>query len=197
MNVLQKFAASALLGLAALAGPPLAAQERIANPPGPWTHEASGTVVPRFLGAAERDSITRFDDGGGNVGIGFSVRTPEGALILTLYIYPPIEDFDCDQTYEDAKLAISESYGDIAPVSEEDAASPDGGRLGASLHARYYFPAGAMRSDYPAVYSDLYLHCAIDRGWLVKYRATWSGREEDFPDVGALLRQIGWGPGLG
>lgn len=60
------------------------------------------------------------------------------------------------------------------------------------MQRRYWVPANAMRQGMPAVYSDLYLYCPPGEKWLVKYRATWNGSSETFPDYVAALKNIDW-----
>lgn len=184
------------LALATIAAQPAGAQQAVDNPPGVWIHAPSGTAYPRFLGAAERTSITEFDAEGRDASTGYSMRTDAGVLILTLYVYPAIEEMDCAATFDDAQMAITQAYQGEDLLSEADAASPGGTSAGAARLARYTIPEGGMRAGYPAMVSDLYLHCPASGDWLVKYRASWSGSAADFPDVAALLAQVSWGPGL-
>lgn len=197
MHFIRTIVPTAGLALAAIATPPPAsAQQAVDNPPGVWIHAPSGTAYPRFLGAAERISITEFDADGRDASAGYSMRTETGVLILTLYVYPAIDEMDCATTFNDAQRAITEAYQGENLLGKAAAASPGGSIADAAQLARYTIPEGGMREGYPAMVSDLYLHCPAGGEWLVKYRASWSGSAAEFPDVAAMLAQVSWGPGL-
>ena len=196
MHFCRTLALTGGLALAMIGAPQVNAQQAVDNPPGVWIHAPSGTAYPRFLGAAERMSITEFDAEGYDASAGYSMRTDAGLLILTLYVYPAMGELDCAATFDDAQLAITQAYQGEVLLSEATAASPSGSSAGTAQLARYAIPEGGMRESYPALVSDLYLHCPASGDWLVKYRASWSGSADDFPDVAALLTQVSWGPGL-
>nr|WP_137676391.1 hypothetical protein [Parerythrobacter lutipelagi] len=192
---IRTLAIACTLAVAAIAASPLSAQQRIENPAGVWTHKGTETAFPRMLSSAERTSITEYDPNGSDASTGYSYSDENGTLVLTIYVYPVIEEFTCLQTYQDAKRSI-EQYDGAELRAETNVESP-GGALGeAAYFGRYRIPAGAMRADYPELISDLYLYCPPDSEWLVKYRASWNGSEQTFPDVGALIKQIGWGEEL-
>ncbi|WP_128891944.1 hypothetical protein [Erythrobacter sp. HKB08] len=192
MKTIQRlWAAFALLLVAAV---PLAAQaqERTAIPSGPWLHEPSGTTFPDQIGGASRgNTATTFDEAGIDVAVGYSLKNDDGVLILTLYVYPPYGGLDCAESFSDAQVSINK-YRGVRKLSQGSAPSPSGKSMHAATHARYAIPAGGMNPNYPALVSDLYVHCSPGDEWLVKYRASWTGSEETFPDVFAMLREIDW-----
>lgn len=173
-----------------------AAQSQVENPEGVWIHKPSGTAFPRFLGTAERTRITEFTSDGRDVGLSYQMEADNGLLILTYYVYPPISDWSCLETFRDAKASVEKR--DIAPkvIGQGVKPSPSGKTADSALYARYTFPEDSMADGAPPLVSDLYLSCSGGSGYLVKYRASWTGSESTFPDVAPLTRQIGWGPGL-
>lgn len=186
---------AALLGLMAVVPQQLAAQQSVANPDGIWRHQGSGAIFPRFIGSAERNSITEFNAEGTDASAGYSLNNDSGVLILTIYVYPTLDNLTCRQNFDDSKRAIDQ-YDGVDMRDEGMLPNPSGRTDQVAYHARYFIPAGAVRPDYPALWSDLYLHCPKNSGWLVKYRASWTGTKEDFPDIPKLLRQVEWGSGL-
>lgn len=179
--------------IAMLAAAPAAqASEELPNPQGIWSHDATGTLFPRMIGAAERARITDFDGEAQDVGLRYNMRTDDGTLILTLYVYPRKADVSCQEEYDGGKTAIAR-YKGARLATESRAAAPDGSPEDGAYFARYALPAGSMRPDYPALVSDLYLYCLADNRWNVKYRASWNGSESNFPEIHAMLAQIGWG----
>lgn len=187
--------AAALLALAALVPQQAFAQKEVANPNGIWEHRGSGAEFPRFLGAAERGSVTEFNAEGTDASAGYSLQNSDGTLILTIYIYPVMDGYTCRETFDDAKLAI-DKYEGAEVVKQEIQPSPTGKAETAAYFARYFIPAGSVKPDYPDLVSDLYLYCPQNSAWLVKYRASWTGSNETFPDVPKLLRQVSWGAKL-
>lgn len=174
------------------AAPAAQASEELPNPQGIWSHEATETLFPRMIGAAERVRITDFDGEAQDVGVGYNMRTNDGTLILTLYVYPRKTDVSCQEEYDGGKTAIAR-YKGARLATESRAAAPDGSPEDGAYFARYALPAGSMRPDYPALVSDLYLYCPADNRWNVKYRASWNGSEQTLPDISGLIGQIGWG----
>ena len=189
-QVLTLFAA-ALLSIAGFATAPLQAAEEIENPPGQWRHEASGVVWPKMLGEADRGSITAFDDLRLDVSTGYVLRSSQGVLIMTFYVYPSPSGWSCEETFADARSLVAR-YDGAQLLWEGAAPSPDGTNSAGARRVRYHIPAGSMREGYPELVSDLYLYCPSGSDWLVKYRASWTGTAAEFPDVPALLTQIAW-----
>ncbi|MBD3730313.1 MAG: hypothetical protein IE933_11465 [Sphingomonadales bacterium] len=183
--------AALLLGLALPLSAPLAAQTKLENPDGPWTHPASGTVFPLMLGDAERMSVTAYDEQQTDVSAGYSLRSDKGAMVLTIYVYPVPEGMTCADLYAEAQSAINR-YSKAQLLSEGSAPSPSGATPDSAKRARYMIPAGSIQPDIPQLVSDLYLSCPSDTGFAVKYRASWNGSAADFPDVQALMRQVAW-----
>lgn len=192
MRIVHALAAVALAGLTIATPVTAVAQQRIENPEGTWIHASTDTAFPRVIGMAERTSITEFDSDGNDVGVGYSYKDDNGVLVLTVYVYPVIPEFDCKQTYADSKLAI-DRYEGSELLSEMTTYEAGDDSDGEAHFGRYYIPAGAMRPGYPEMVSDVFLYCPAGSGYLVKYRASWNGLESTFPDVSAMMRQIGWG----
>lgn len=174
---------------------PLAAQTAIDAGTETWVHAATGTRFPQATMGFQRDAITRFDDAGRNVGVSYSAEIGSELLLADIFIYPQYPGVSCAQVFGSVKAAIR--YPGIKLLSEGMALPPGGNGERTAHFARYFFPAGAMREDFPAMVSDAYLFCSADGAWLVKYRASWTGSADTFPDLGPFLKGFGWNASLG
>lgn len=185
-----------LLGLLCLMiAVPLAAQSQINAPNGPWVHAATGTRFPQAMLGFQRDAITQFDETGENVGVSYSAEVGEELLMADVFIYPQYEGVTCAQVFGSVKAAIK--YPGTRLLSETMAPPPGGIGAATAHHARYLIPEGAMREGYPSLVSDAYLFCSADGEWLVKYRASWTGSPETFPDLAPFMKSFAWNASLG
>lgn len=174
---------------------PLAAQTQIDAGTEAWVHTATGTRFPYAMMGFQRDAINRFDDAGWNVGVSYTAEIGSELLLADIFVYPQYPGVSCAQVFGSVKAAIR--YPGIRLMSEGMALPPGGYGEPTAHHARYFFPAGAMREDFPAMVSDAYLFCSADGKWLVKYRASWTGSAETFPDLAPFLKAFGWNASLG
>jgi hypothetical protein len=181
--------------LCLLVAAPLAAQTQIDAPEGPWLHAPTGTRFPQTMMGFQRDAITQFDDAGSNIGVSYSAEIGKELLMADVFIYPQYPGVSCAQVFGSVKAAIR--YPGIKLLSEGMALPPGGYGEPTAHHARYFFPAGAMREGFPPLVSDAYLFCSADGKWLVKYRASWTGAAETFPDLAPFLKAFGWSASLG
>lgn len=188
---LVRFGTAWLLALGlCLAGPALA-QGAVDQPDGPWTHSATGVQFPQAVGEYNRNTIHEFDANGNDAGVGYVLRTDQGVLSVTVYVYPAKPGLSCLEAFKSTTTHI-ENYEGSEMLSEGMASAPDGNHPGSALYARYRVPEGAVRDGYPELISDAYVYCARDGEWLVKYRANWSGSEATFPDAMVVLQAIEW-----
>jgi len=174
---------------------PALAQGKIEAPDGDWIHSATGTVLPQTAAGFRRMQVYEFDADGRNVGSNYHMRTGESAVTVTVYLYPSEAGKSCEDEFRDVVARISKYKGakvtKVGPISV-----PWIGPISSGYHARLALPEGAVREGTSAALSDGFLYCPANTGWRVKYRATWFGAEETFPDVGPLLRSIKWAPQL-
>ncbi|WP_271439233.1 hypothetical protein [Pontixanthobacter luteolus] len=170
---------------------PAAGQTSIDPPAGDWTHRGVDVSFPETVGGFERGQATEFTSDGRDAAIGYKYNNADGTLNVTVYVYPDYSDLSCSQIFLDARNNVAEYRG--AELSGQGFISPpNGGNTDFGLAARYRLPANSMREGYPALISDVYLYCPPGDKWLVKYRASWTGSEATFPDVGSFLRRIDW-----
>lgn len=184
------FAALAASAALAIAAPACAQGKPIDNTGAPWTHRATGTILPAQAGPFSRVSLRQFDAAGRDASAGYRLVNGDGMLIVSVYIYPVIEGWTCAETFADARSYIDAYDGE--QVLEERAAQSVLGTDAESHYIRYFLPAGSAARDLPDLVSDLYLTCPAGNEWLVKYRASWSGSRETFPSLDPLFDRIAW-----
>lgn len=190
MTTWKQLTAILLAAFGMMLAVPAAAQTDLPQPDGPWLHPAAGVPFPEMLGGLERIRIVSYDDDSTNASVGYNGGDANGRLILTIYVYPS-RDENCAQEFANSVAPIA-NYQGSALVFERMAAAPDGKRQASARHSRYIIPAGAIRDDLPRMVSDAYLFCSPDQQWFVKYRASWTGSAETFPDVMQLISGIAW-----
>lgn len=195
MNVKSLVTGLVALLVALVAGPTLA-QTPLNPPAGPWLHEASGTQFPDSVLGFERDGVTQFDDEGTNVGVSYEAVRGEYKLLMDVFVYPQYPDTSCAEEFEGVEQAIRR-YKGLKTLSKGMTLAPNGNGDLTAHRARYLIPAGAMREGIPELVSEAYLHCSADGEWLVKYRASWNGPAESFPDLAPFLKALAFSPMLG
>ena len=195
MTIFRPVLARIIALLCLMLAAPLAAQTEIDAPDGPWVHAATGTRFPQAMLGFQRDAITQFDEQARNVGVSYSAEMGEELLMVDVFVYPQYPGVSCAEVFGSVKAAIK--YPGISMLSEGMALPPAGTGARTAHYARYFFPAGAMREGFPALVSDAYLFCSTDGQWLVKYRASWTGSAETFPDLKPFLKSMAWNASLG
>ena len=187
MRLFLKIFGALAAGLLSL-NPAAASAQRILHvPPEQWTHQPTGAVFPQSLDGLQRIRITEFSSDGQNVGVSYLLKHDGKKLLVTVYTYPTIAGVSCEMEFANVRSHIDARNG--AALISEGRIPPHGGRPEeTALLARYAIaPRGP---DYPTMITDAYLYCPKDSGWQVKYRATWNGAADAFPDVGKLMTAI-------
>ena len=174
-----------------LIAPSAYAQTVVESPNGPWSHSGINISFPQAIGDYARGQITEYSDDGHDASVGYSYQNADGTLIVTIYVYPAYSGYTCAAVFADAASYI-EQYPGSRMQSFNLAPSPSGNEDQAAMQRRYWVPANAMREGVPEVFSDLYLYCPPGEKWLIKYRASWSGSSDTFPDYVAAFKKIDW-----
>ncbi|QDH34084.1 hypothetical protein [Porphyrobacter sp. YT40] len=195
MTVKSLFTGLAAL-LCALVVIPAMAQDQFTPPAGPWLHEASGAQFPDSATGLERKNVTEFDDTGANVGVTYRAQSGPYVTLVDVFVYPQSPETSCAEEFEGVEQAIRR-YKGLQTLSKGMTLAPNGTGDLVAHRARYLIPAGAMREGIPELTSEAYLHCTADGAWLVKYRASWSGPAENFPDLSPFLKALALSPALG
>jgi hypothetical protein len=166
-----------LLALAAgLGWQPAAAQREVAAE-GPYLHGPARAVFPERVGKFRRSTIYQYDQEGKDVSASYNLATPEGRLLVTVYIYPAVPAAPaaraelCDQEFGVVNNVISSQHGNIAPT-EEGAALPVAGVDPSLRHRSVYRFSSPFDDRVQEIRSEAHLYCYAGGDWLVKYRVS-------------------------
>ncbi len=177
--MIRSFARSARLApvmAAALAVQPAAAQRQVETD-APYAHDPARAVFPLRVGEFRRGDIYRYDALGRDVSASYARMTPEGRLLITVYIYPApraaaaARAGRCREEFGSAKAAIARQHANAAPADEGPGFAVAGADPKLAHRARYRLRArfdGATTE----IRSELHLYCYVGGDWLVKYRAS-------------------------
>jgi hypothetical protein len=197
----------ALIAAAALAMSSAPAEAQInVQSDGPYLHKPADAVFPVQVGGFQRAAIHRYDSKGRDVSANYNLITPEGRLLVTVYIYPApkipgrgdgkaiARASTCAQHFSEVNQTIAGQHGGARPTEE-----------GAGLAVPGVDPALSHRSAYrydtyfgdhvQPVKSEAHLYCYVGDNWLVKYRVTTPAAVDTKP-VNDFIRAGPW-PGRG
>lgn len=183
------------LALAALGWQPLAAQTPI-EIPGPYLHREADAVFPVRVGEFRRSDILRYDEEGRDVSASYNLRTPQGRLLVTVYIYPAApaaaeaRTEQCEREFESAKGAIEKQHGG-RPIEEGPALAVPG-TDGERRHRAGYRLSMPFDGKVQAVRSEVHLYCDVGGDWFVKYRVSAPASASAPEAVEAFIRTGPW-----
>lgn len=189
-----------LLGLAAIGFQPADAQDPIESS-GPYLHRAAGAVFPVQIGDFRRAQILRYDEGGRDISASYNLATPQGRLLITVYIYPAAEAARgkrtklCEQGFESATEAIRKQYGSGASI-EEGRPHEAPGTHKRLRHRATYRVDMKFDGELRPVRTEAHLYCYVGGDWFVKCRVSAPMAVTAPVAVGAFIRSGPWpGPG--
>jgi len=173
---------------------------------GPYTQTATGMVFPTSVGAFQRAQITRYDAAGLDMSAGYNLISPQGTIVLTVYVYPSpqISTFSSPANviqeardtlaldhYAAKKREILRAHPNSSLVRESEITLPEGGTI---QHGRlavftYDQPAGFLmvRSE-----SRLYTFCYVADKWIVEYRITYPLGLDASQSIDDFLQHLPW-----
>jgi outer membrane lipoprotein-sorting protein len=158
---------------------------------GPYRHKLTGFIYPEAIADFTRKTVVQYDDDGMDVSATYLGSLPSGKVVASIYVYPitsmapdihpayvDAED-TCRQVFEGSKKSALQLYAN--PFVRETGATParfgstqSGYRVIFDADKRYDIPADDVFTDADGpLTSELYLYCAIDKYWHVKYRFTY------------------------
>jgi len=145
---------------------------------GPYTHSAAKAVYPTQVGAFVRSNVHQFDAEGRDISASYNLRTPEGRLLVTVYIYPAPKAADaaararaCDTEFGAVKTAIANRNAGAQPLNETAPVAMAG--VPASLsHSAAYRYTGRFDAREQEVRSEAHVYCYAGGDWFVKYRVS-------------------------
>jgi len=173
---MNRKAAPIVLMASAIAGwQPAEAQGKV-EAKGPYVHDETGAVFPLRVGEFRRSDVYRYDRQGRDVSAGYDLATPEGRLVVTVYIYPAnaappgARTEQCDREFDSVKAAIREQHR--SSPTEEGPALAIPGTEPARRHRAAYRLSVKFDGAVQAVRSEAHLYCYVGGDWFVKYRVT-------------------------
>lgn len=185
-----------LLVAAALAAQPAAAQREVATD-GPYVHRPAHAFFPVRVGQFRRSTIYRYDEEGKDVSASYNLATPEGRLLITIYIYPAVPAASaararlCGEEFGSANSAIASQHDDAAP-SERGQALPVAD-VGPELSHRAAYRFRSPFDDHvQEIRSEVHLYCYVGGDWLVKYRVSAPVAVETKGPVETFIRTGPW-----
>jgi hypothetical protein len=195
-TILSARHAGILLALAlALGSQPAAAQREVVTD-GPYLHGPAHTVYPLQVGEFRRSDIYQYDRDGADVSASYNLMTPEGRLLITVYIYPAAPAAQaarparCDEEFGVVERAISSQHGDVVPTERGAALEAPGVEPNLGHRSVYRF-SGPFDDHVQPIRSEVHLYCYVGGDWLVKYRVSAPAAMET---RGAVERFIRTGP---
>ncbi|MFL6845949.1 MAG: hypothetical protein ACJ8ER_13840 [Allosphingosinicella sp.] len=193
----------ALLALfAAVLAQPAAAQQQIETG-GAYVHGPAHAVYPLRVGDFRRADIYQYDSAGEDVSASYNLATPEGRLLITVYIYPApavsspgsgaaeARAQACDQEFENVKAAISTQHDQAAPIEQGEALAVPGVKAGLSHRSVYRFRT-PFDDRVQEIRSEAHLYCYVGGDWLVKYRVSAPAAVETRGPVESFIRNGPW-----
>ena len=181
---------------AALAAGPAAAQRQVVAE-GPYLHGPAQALYPVRVGEFRRTDIYQYDLEGKDVSASYNLATPEGRLLITVYIYPaaPAAVADraqlCAQEFGVVNTAISSQHDNAAPTERGPALAVDG--IGAGLgHRSVYRFSSPFGDRVQEIRSEAHLYCYVGGDWLVKYRVSAPVGMETQDAVERFIRNGPW-----
>ncbi|HEX8262025.1 MAG TPA: hypothetical protein VF547_04030 [Allosphingosinicella sp.] len=185
------FLAAAAIGLQ-----PLAAQREVVAE-GPYLHGPARAVLPVAVGEFRRSRIFQYDAEGKDVSASYDLATPNGRLLITVYIYPAAaaagesEAVHCRREFEEANKAVSSQHGHVAADERGPAMAVDGIDRALGHRALYRF-SSPFDDRVQAIRSEVHLYCYAGGDWLVKYRVSAPAAVETRGPVEAFIRHGPW-----
>jgi hypothetical protein len=187
-----------LLALAgsAIGWTPIAAQREV-TVEGDYVHGPAHAVYPLQVGDFHRSEIYQYDELGEDVSASYNLATPEGRLLITVYIYPAtpavaaVRASRCDEEFAAVNSVISTQHDNVAPI-EEGAALPIRGVDPSLTHRSAYRFGSPFEDRVQEIRSEAHLYCYVGGDWLVKYRVTAPVAVETRRAVEAFIRNGPW-----
>lgn len=163
---------------------------------GTWTQEASGLRFPEQIGDWRRVQITRFDERGANVGVGYNHETLRASVTFTVYVYPSRSVAEADAGLAGDFALAEKSLHDHHPDAQvswkrDETFQTRAGPVPVKA-AEYRYVEDFAQARQP-VLSQLHLFEVL--GWTIKYRMTFAAVQEgEARDVAQrLLADSPWG----
>jgi hypothetical protein len=187
----------ALAAAAAAIAPQQASAQRAIVAPGPYLHRPANAVFPLRVGEFRRSDIYQYDPQGRDVSASYNLTTPQGRLLISLYIYPAAPSgtsarvLACEEEFRVVQAAISSQHANAVPVEKGEALPVAGVGPGLAHRAVYRFRS-PFDQRVQEIRSEAHLYCYVAGDWLVKYRVSAPVAVETGAAVEAFIRAGPW-----
>lgn len=174
---------------------------------GPYLHRSANAVFPERVGEFRRLSLHEYDENGRDVSASYDMATPEGRLVITVYIYPaPLITGRgearqlamvtlCDQHFDGVHQIIANNNGNARPIDQGRGLALSDFPVELTHRYTYRFRARFDERE-QEVRSEAHLYCYVGGDWLVKYRATAPVAVDGQAEIADFIRRGPW-PGRG
>ena len=174
---------------------------------GPYLHRSANAVFPEKVGAFRRLSLHEYDENGRDVSASYDMATPEGRLVVTVYIYPApalsgrgdakqvAGATMCEQHFAGVHQVIANNNGNARPIDQGRGLAVSDVPVELSHRYTYRFRARFDERE-QEVRSEAHLYCYVGGDWLVKYRATAPAAVDGQAEIADFIRRGPW-PGRG
>jgi hypothetical protein len=153
-------------------------------------HAATGMAFPDEVGGFVRAGFTRYDMAGLDVGAGYELKAPEGALAAAVSIHP-LPAAACEAAFERGKREVAADHPGVAPAGESAATLEKGGASHAGRKAAFTFNDLFAGRRQP-LRSELYVFCPVGERWIIKYRFTAPADFAAGESIAEFLAQMPW-----
>lgn len=191
MPKITRHLAAVTLALLASAAP-AAAQREVTGAPDPYLHREAGIAFPATIAGFQRGRVFEYDANGADASVGYKPSEQKGEM--TVYVYPA-GDQTCSFWFEDADRVVT-SRPDVIRRNTVAAMRLGPAAMTQQFSASYTLPPGTYGFDHPELVSFLWVGCAADGRWVVKYRGSFEARDAGNAEGLAerLFAAIDWSP---
>ena len=204
LHRLRRFAFSAILASAvAVCAVTAQAAPREIETDGPYVHQPAKAVFAQRVGAFRRLSLHEYDENGRDVSASYDMTTPEGRIVVTVYVYPAPSVAGggegkqlarvnmCDQHFAGVHQIIANNNGNVRPIDQGRALSVRD--VAADLTHLYTYRFRARFDEREQeVRSEAHLYCYVGGDWLVKYRVTMPVAVDGQAEIADFIRRGPW-----
>lgn len=168
---------------------------------GPYTHEHSNMNFPPKIAGFQRVSITKYDENGYDISVGYNFHHPSHPIIATVYVYPApsIVSFGsssdviatakgrlCYNEFEGRKNEILNAHPVGNLILEKDVTILQSGTLYSGKMASFEYEDHRNQM----VDSHLYIFCYVNDDWTVKYRFTHPKNYDARNDIEFFIKSL-------
>jgi hypothetical protein len=161
--------------------------------PATHVHAATGMAFPDEVGGFVRAGFTRYDMAGLDVGAGYELKAPDGALRAAVSIspLPAPPGAACEGAFERGKREVAADHPGAAPAGETAATLEKGGASHAGRKAAFTFYDLFAGRRQP-LRSELYVFCPVGERWIIKYRFTAPADFAAGESIAGFLAKMPW-----